>query len=212
MDIKSKNVNFITEIFMSGTLRQFWKKHKHCDMKAVKNWSRQILQGLLYLHSHDPTIIHRDLKCESIFVNGNQGEVKIGDLRLAPFLKHKNAAHYVIGTPEFMAPELYKEEYNEFVDIYAFDMCVLEMVTLEYLYSECKNAEQIYKKVVSRKKPAALNKLKDPEVRAFVEKCLATASRRLPARELLMDLFLNDGDRGGLRNLDKSHLSCSMSK
>jgi len=34
------------------------------------------------------------------------------------------------------------------VDIYAFGMCVLEMVTFEYPYSECTNAAQIYKKVV----------------------------------------------------------------
>ncbi|KAJ7523796.1 hypothetical protein O6H91_18G063100 [Diphasiastrum complanatum] len=95
-----------------------------------------------------------------------------------------------------MAPELYEEEYNELVDIYSFGMCVLEMVTFEYPYSECTNAAQIYKKVTSGKKPAALDKVKDPEVRSFVEKCLAAASRRLPARELLMDSFLQcDGDR-----------------
>lgn len=33
-------------------------------------------------------------------------------------------------------------------------------------------------------------KVKDPEVRQFVEKCLATASLRLSARELLNDQFL----------------------
>jgi len=48
-----------------------------------------------------------------------------------------------------MAPELYEEEYNELVDIYAFGMCLLELVTLEYPYSECSNAAQIYKKVSS---------------------------------------------------------------
>lgn len=53
------------------------------------------------------------------------------------------------GTPEFMAPELYEEEYNELVDIYSFGMCILEMVTCEYPYSECKNQAQIYKKVTS---------------------------------------------------------------
>jgi serine/threonine protein kinase len=53
------------------------------------------------------------------------------------------------GTPEFMAPELYEEEYNELVDIYSFGMCLLEMVTFEYPYSECTNAAQIYKKVTS---------------------------------------------------------------
>lgn len=53
------------------------------------------------------------------------------------------------GTPEFMAPELYEEEYNELVDIYSFGMCLLEMVTFEYPYSECINAAQIYKKVMA---------------------------------------------------------------
>lgn len=53
------------------------------------------------------------------------------------------------GTPEFMAPELYEEEYNELVDIYAFGMCLLELVTFEYPYVECTNAAQIYKKVTS---------------------------------------------------------------
>lgn len=48
-----------------------------------------------------------------------------------------------------MAPELYEEEYNELVDIYAFGMCVLEMLTSEYPYSECSNPAQIYKKVTS---------------------------------------------------------------
>jgi len=48
-----------------------------------------------------------------------------------------------------MAPELYEEEYNELVDIYSFGMCMLEMVTCEYPYSECRNPAQIYKKVIS---------------------------------------------------------------
>ena len=46
-----------------------------------------------------------------------------------------------------MAPELYDEQYNEKIDIYAFGMCVLEMVTGEYPYAECQNAAQIYRKV-----------------------------------------------------------------
>lgn len=48
-----------------------------------------------------------------------------------------------------MAPEVYEEEYNELVDIYSFGMCVLEMVTFEYPYSECTHPVQIYKKVIS---------------------------------------------------------------
>lgn len=48
-----------------------------------------------------------------------------------------------------MAPELYEEDYNELVDIYSFGMCMLEVVTFEYPYSECKNSAQIYRKVTN---------------------------------------------------------------
>ncbi|KAK9289029.1 hypothetical protein L1049_017500 [Liquidambar formosana] len=195
VDTANRNINFVTEMFTSGTLRQYRLKHKRVNIRAVKHWCRQILKGLLYLHSHDPPVIHRDLKCDNIFVNGNQGEVKIGDLGLAAILRKSHAARCV-GTPEFMAPEVYEEEYNELVDIYSFGMCILEMVTFEYPYSECTHPAQIYKKVVSGKKPEALYKVKDPEVRRFVEKCLATVSQRLPARELLKDPFLQTDGYG----------------
>ncbi|KAL2548412.1 Serine/threonine-protein kinase WNK1 [Forsythia ovata] len=86
-----------------------------------------------------------------------------------------------------MAPEVYAEEYNELVDIYSFGMCILEMVTFDK----------------SGKKPDALYKVKDPEVRQFVEKCLATVSHRLSARELLNYPFLQIDDWiSDLRPLD----------
>eukprot|EP00268_Persea_americana_P015859 TRINITY_DN17490_c0_g1_i1.p1 TRINITY_DN17490_c0_g1~~TRINITY_DN17490_c0_g1_i1.p1 ORF type:complete len:665 (-),score=116.71 TRINITY_DN17490_c0_g1_i1:1858-3852(-) len=189
VDDQKKTVNIITELFTSGSLRQYRKKHKKVDMKAIKSWARQILHGLQYLHSHNPPILHRDLKCDNIFVNGNQGEVKIGDLGLATVMQQATARS-VIGTPEFMAPELYEEEYNELADIYSFGMCMLEMVTFEYPYSECKNPAQIYKKVTSGIKPASLYKLSDLQVKQFIEKCLVPAEERLPANELLKDPFL----------------------
>ncbi|XP_016714375.1 probable serine/threonine-protein kinase WNK9 isoform X3 [Gossypium hirsutum] len=195
VDTSNRNINFVTEMFTSGTLRQYRLKHRKVNIRAVKHWCRQILRGLLYLHSRDPPVIHRDLKCDNIFINGNQGEVKIGDLGLAAILRKSHAARCV-GTPEFMAPEVYEEEYNELVDIYSFGMCILEMVTFEYPYSECTHPAQIYKKVVLGKKPEALYKVKDPEVREFIEKCLATVSHRLTAMELLRDPFLQIDDYG----------------
>ncbi|XP_042050451.1 probable serine/threonine-protein kinase WNK9 [Salvia splendens] len=201
VDTTNRNINFVTEMFTSGTLRQYRLKHKRTNIRAIKYWCRQILQGLLYLHSHDPPVIHRDLKCDNIFINGNQGEVKIGDLGLAAILRKSHAAHCV-GTPEFMAPEVYEEEYNELVDIYSFGMCILEMVTFEYPYSECTHPAQIYKKVISGKKPDSLYKVQDPEVRRFVEKCLATVTDRMSAWDLLNDPFLQiDGCGYDLRAL-----------
>ncbi|KAK2438777.1 no lysine (K) kinase [Trifolium repens] len=189
IDDKRKTVNMITELFTSGSLRQYRKIHKNVDLKAVKGWARQILLGLNYLHNHNPPIIHRDLKCDNIFINGHQGEVKIGDLGLATFLTQANAKT-VIGTPEFMAPEVYDENYNELADIYSFGMCMLELVTSEKPYGECINSAQIFKRVSYGIMPVALSKVIDPEIKAFIEKCLVPASQRLSAKELLMDPFV----------------------
>ncbi|XP_073315197.1 probable serine/threonine-protein kinase WNK10 isoform X2 [Primulina huaijiensis] len=210
VDDEKKTINLITELFTSGSLRQYRKKHKSVNIKAIKNWARQILRGLHYLHTHNPPVIHRDLKCDNIFVNGNHGQVKIGDLGLATIMQQPTARS-VIGTPEFMAPELYEEEYNELVDIYSFGMCMLELITCEYPYSECKNQAQIFKKVTSGIKPAALGKVKDPEVKGFIEKCLAPAPQRLSAAELLKGSFLSSEDHKDF-NCAPPQLSDVMSK
>ena len=78
-----------------------------------------------------------------------------------------------------MAPEMYEEKgYNEKVDVYAFGMCLLEMITGEYPYSECKNAAQIYKKVSQGVKPECLNKVMDEEVLAVINGCIAPENSR----------------------------------
>ncbi|XWS13062.1 hypothetical protein CRYUN_Cryun36dG0005200 [Craigia yunnanensis] len=202
IDIDHRTFNFITEMFTSGTLREYRQRYQRVDMRAVKNWARQILHGLAYLHGHDPPVIHRDLKCDNIFVNGHLGQVKIGDLGLAAILRGSQHAHSVIGTPEFMAPELYEEDYNELVDVYSFGMCVFEMLTSEYPYSECSNPAQIYKKVTSGKLPKAFYRMQDEEARRFVGKCLENVSKRLPAHELLLDPFLASDD-GNLLTIPK---------
>lgn len=115
---------------------------------------------------------------------------------MAAIVGKSHSAHSILGTPEFMAPELYDEDYTEMVDIYSFGMCVLEMVTLEIPYSECDSVAKIYKKVSSGVRPQALNKIIDAEVKAFIERCLAQPRARPSAAELLKDPFFDvlDGD------------------
>jgi len=86
---------FFFWFIFSQTQYRYRLKHRRVNIRAVKHWCRQILKGLLYLHNHDPPVIHRDLKCDNIFVNGNQGEVKIGDLGLAAILRKSHADHCV---------------------------------------------------------------------------------------------------------------------
>ncbi|KAK4407414.1 Serine/threonine-protein kinase WNK8 [Sesamum angolense] len=116
------------------------------------------------------------------------------------------------GTPEFMAPEYYDEEYNELVDVYAFGMCLMELATSEYPYSECTNPAQIFKKVISGIKPAALGKVKDPKVKEIIEKCLLPASLRPSAVELLKDPFFSSEIRMEIEHNSRCSSSTTSSR
>ncbi|XP_053325435.1 serine/threonine-protein kinase WNK2 [Spea bombifrons] len=188
--LKSKKcIVLVTELMTSGTLKTYLKRFKVMKPKVLRSWCRQILKGLHFLHTRTPPIIHRDLKCDNIFITGPTGSVKIGDLGLAT-LKRTSFAKSVIGTPEFMAPEMYEEHYDESVDVYAFGMCMLEMATSEYPYSECQNAAQIYRKVTSGVKPASFEKVPDPEIKEIIGECICkNKQERYEIKDLLSHAF-----------------------
>ncbi|KAF6300147.1 WNK lysine deficient protein kinase 4 [Rhinolophus ferrumequinum] len=185
----------VTELMTSGTLKTYLRRFREMKPRVLQRWSRQILRGLHFLHSRVPPILHRDLKCDNVFITGPTGSVKIGDLGLAT-LKRASFAKSVIGTPEFMAPEMYEEKYDEAVDVYAFGMCMLEMATSEYPYSECQNAAQIYRKVTSGIKPNSFYKVKMPEVKEIIEGCIRTdKNERFTIQDLLAHAFFRE-ERG----------------
>ncbi|XP_053800191.1 serine/threonine-protein kinase WNK1 isoform X2 [Vidua chalybeata] len=187
-----KCIVLVTELMTSGTLKTYLKRFKVMKIKVLRSWCRQILKGLQFLHTRTPPIIHRDLKCDNIFITGPTGSVKIGDLGLAT-LKRASFAKSVIGTPEFMAPEMYEEKYDESVDVYAFGMCMLEMATSEYPYSECQNAAQIYRRVTSGVKPASFDKVAIPEVKEIIEGCIRqNKGERYAIKDLLNHAFFQE--------------------
>lgn len=116
-----------------------------------------------------PVVIHRDLKCDNIFIM-NQGKgIKIGDLGLAT-----TDGRSILGTPEFMAPEMYEPGYGTSVDIYAFGLCLLEMITGKTPYCECTGVVQIYKRVLAGMLPENIRVVEAgwPEAYDFIMRCL----------------------------------------
>lgn len=198
---KKKYIVLVTELMTSGTLKTYLKRFNRINIKVLKSWCRQILKGLSFLHSRNPPVIHRDLKCDNIFITGTTGSVKIGDLGLAT-LKNKSYAKSVIGTPEFMAPEMYEEQYDESVDVYAFGMCLLEMVTGEYPYAECQFPGQIYRKVTTGVKPECFKRIPQqyPEIREIIDRCIRVRrSERSTVKQLLADDFFMPEELIGIR-------------
>lgn len=194
-DDHHKTMVFITELCTSGSLREYMEKYGHVELKVIRSWASQILQGLVYLHGQKPPVAHRDLKCDNIFINGNTGELKIGDLGLACVMKaDKGAKRTILGTPEYMAPEILVGNYSELVDVYAFGMCVLEMLTLEYPYEECGNVDTTFQTIWRGKKPQALQGVRDPAARELIKICLEPVEQRPPASRLLDHPFFKKSE------------------
>lgn len=207
------SIAFITEQMMSGTLKQYLKMAQNVKLKVIRKWCSNILEAVAYLHQR--RIMHRDLKLDNLFMNGHVGEVKIGDLGLSAVRDTNQKAESVIGTPEFMAPELYEEAYTEKVDIYAFGMCLLEMVTMEYPYTECKGPAQIMKKVFSNERPESFHRLADSDVKDVIAQCLERESDRPSAAELLQhplfrDWESDDGKRSNLSLMRQGAMSLEI--
>ena len=95
--------------------------------------TRQILAALEHAHSH--TIVHRDIKPENVLVEhavGAEEHVRVVDFGLAKFLKSqlKITMGGVLGTPNYMAPELTREgPIDGRVDTYAASVVLFEMLT-----------------------------------------------------------------------------------
>jgi len=193
---------------MANTLKEHVGKLHPLQPTVVKKYCRQILSALTYLHqgvSEGPDgpkkpIIHRDLKCDNIFIDGSTGDVRVGDFGLAEFFDKSIGDCKQPGTMEgtmgFIAPELLREQpYTERVDVYAFGMCVLEMATNEYPFMECGNKLlTLLQKTSQGMQPEALSRVADPELRKFIEQCLLPAEQRPSAKELLENTYypLND--------------------
>ncbi|CAK83437.1 unnamed protein product (macronuclear) [Paramecium tetraurelia] len=182
-----RQIVFITEIVNGGSLKNYLRRITRPKLKVIKYWCRQILEGLEYMHQQN--IIHRDLKCENILIDTNNNELKIGDLGLSIQMQSNNT-NSVLGTPEFMAPEIYHGNYDTKVDIYAFGMCILEIVTGMKPFCECKGGTgQVIKKVMESQKPQSLEGILNEKIKSIILECLKPANERPTATQLLNQYF-----------------------
>lgn len=65
----SESLAFITELMMSGTLKEYLKKAKVVKLKVIRRWCSNILEAIAYLHER--RIMHRDLKLDNRKLKGS---------------------------------------------------------------------------------------------------------------------------------------------
>jgi serine/threonine-protein kinase len=119
------------EYFPSKDLAELIAESGALDASRVLGIASQICTGLEA--AHRVNVIHRDMKPANVLV-GKNDSVKIVDFGLAAAQQQVESrltkSGYLVGTPEYMAPEqISGEKTDHRVDIYALGIVMFEMFT-----------------------------------------------------------------------------------
>jgi serine/threonine protein kinase len=210
----------ITEIFNNTTLDKYYKKYikesPHSFKQNLKTHIIQILDVIKYLHERN--IIHRDIKPENIGINND--DIKIMDFGLSteflpepttellnkPLLSRAHSLTNVedftmMGTPLYMAPEMFENKYNKTVDIYAFGHTMLELILdtqpYKHLTGDITSAITIVIKVHEQQKPIyklytegnSLNEILSLEYKKYIDPKNDARNTSLKIQKFLQDNY-----------------------
>lgn len=126
---REKNISVLVEYCAGGSIASVISKFGALSEPVVRSYTRQILSGLDYLHSH--CIVHRDVKCANCLLDAD-GNVKVADFGASRKMSSvaEAAAMSMKGTPSFMAPEvIMQSSVGRQADIWSAGCCVVEMAT-----------------------------------------------------------------------------------
>ena len=108
----------LTEYMAEGSLFDLLKdKSKYLSDAQKIQLAKDIANGMLYLHSFNPPIIHRDLKSPNVLVD-ESGTAKVADFGVARFKAQDDKTMTTKqGTVAWMAPEVFEgQTYTELAD------------------------------------------------------------------------------------------------
>ncbi|CAI7814595.1 unnamed protein product [Closterium sp. NIES-53] len=140
-----------------------------------------VAKGMNYLHCCNPPIVHRDLKSQNLLVDKNW-VVKVCDFGLSK-IKHQTylSSRTAAGTPEWMAPEVLRNEpTNEKSDVYSFGVVLWELSTMQRPWRGL-NAMQVVGAVGFQQRRLDIPASVDPAVSEIIRACWAEKPSERPS-------------------------------
>ncbi len=185
-------IKFISMEYIKGrTLKEIIREDGPLSIDRAIEISKSICKGLEAAHKND--IIHRDLKPQNVMIDDDQ-KVYVTDFGLAKS-RHEvdiGTSGHVIGTPQYIAPELWKGKIaDKRSDIYALGIIMFEMVSGRELYQSITDFGYLQKHLNEKPVFRKFEKERTPTFfRNLILKCLSKEmeSRYQNCKEIYRDL------------------------
>ncbi|KAL6909511.1 hypothetical protein ACP4OV_001792 [Aristida adscensionis] len=187
-DKEESKLYIFIELVTQGSLSSLYHKYKLRDSQ-VSAYTRQILNGLVYLHERN--VVHRDIKCANILVHAN-GSVKLADFGLAKEMSKINMLRSCKGSVYWMAPEVVnpRKTYGPAADIWSLGCTVLEMLTRQIPYPNVEWTNAFF--MIGRGEQPPIPSYLSKEAQDFISQCVRVDSEQRPsASQLLEHPFVN---------------------
>ncbi|KAF4129046.1 Protein tyrosine kinase [Phytophthora infestans] len=147
------DLSLVVEYMPRGDLTTLIRqKHGEKDGRRTFSWvgensqprskieiALDIAEGLVFMHSFDPTIIHRDIKSRNVLLN-HEWEAKLSDFGISRETSNQTTMTGGMGTIAWIAPEVLQgDRYSESADIFSFGITLSEMDTCGHPYNSHKS-------------------------------------------------------------------------
>lgn len=200
--VQPTQVCIITELMSRGNVRDLLLGSSAGKIRLGwglrQQWGLDTAQGMAYLHSHKPPLIHRDLKTTNLLVDRGMN-VKICDFGLSRICSKKPMS--AVGTVYFAAPEvLRQEQYTEKVDVFSFGTVLWELYMREVVFQGVPQIK-VYNAVLDGDMPAVDDNC-DPRFENLMKDCWSPDAVARPTFEEIIDRLnvlvdgLEDTERG----------------
>uniref|UniRef100_A0A0K8RSW9 Mitogen-activated protein kinase kinase kinase 2 n=1 Tax=Crotalus horridus TaxID=35024 RepID=A0A0K8RSW9_CROHD len=183
-------LSIFMEYMPGGSIKDQLKAYGALTENVTRKYTRQILEGVHYLHSN--MIVHRDIKGANI-LRDSAGNVKLGDFgaskRLQTICLSGTGMKSATGTPYWMSPEVISGEgYGRKADIWSVGCTVVEMLTEKPPWAEFEAMAAIFKIATQPTNPQLPPHVSD-HGRDFLKRIFIEAKLRPSADELLRHTF-----------------------